>query len=86
MNVVSAPFLTNAFRWGGGRMHFTGLQLLNAMYGTYRRKTMTRARAKELAPIIQAYAEGEKIEYRAPYARTWTAIENPEWTDCQRLS
>lgn len=43
---------------------------------------MTRDRAKELAPIIQAYAEGKKVEYRAPYARTWTAIENPEWADC----
>jgi hypothetical protein len=38
---------------------------------------MTRERAKELAPIIQAYAEGKEIEYRAIGYEMWNVVLEP---------
>ena len=38
---------------------------------------MTRERAKELLPIIQAYAEGKEIEFRAYYGSgDWQPVIN----------
>lgn len=44
---------------------------------------MTRERAKELLPIIQAYAEGKEIEYRKLIRRceNWYEITKPTWND-----
>lgn len=35
---------------------------------------MNRERAKELLPIIEAFANGEEVEYR------WSEV--PQWADC----
>ena len=32
---------------------------------------MDRDRAKELAPIIQAFGEGKTIQHRGPYSTKW---------------
>ena len=39
---------------------------------------MTREEAKEMLPIIQAYAEGKKIEY-STNGKSWLETENPIW-------
>ena len=39
-------------------------------------KTMTRKEAKELLPVIQAFAEGKKIEY---YDDEWIETSTPVW-------
>jgi len=36
---------------------------------------MTRERAKELAPIIQAYGEGKTIQFRCGDSDTWEDLE-----------
>ena len=41
---------------------------------------MTREEAKELLPIIQAYAEGKTIEERDPHG-DWKEAKNPIFTD-----
>lgn len=38
---------------------------------------MTREQAKELLPIIQAYAEGKTIQYKARDTGQWC-----DWKDC----
>lgn len=38
---------------------------------------MTPERAKELLPIIQAFAEGKKIESKAQVNGYWRLVENP---------
>ena len=45
---------------------------------------MTREQAKELLPIIQAWAEGKKIEISDEYNIVWTemTIDNPSF-DCE---
>ena len=40
---------------------------------------MTREQAKELLPIIQAYAEGEKIEM-LDFKGRWVKMTNPDFT------
>ena len=40
---------------------------------------MTREEAKELLPIIQAYAEGKTIEYRE-YDGEWKVAHTPTWS------
>lgn len=43
---------------------------------------MTRERAKELAPIIQAYVEGKEIESRPEgLDYPWAIANNPKWSD-----
>lgn len=41
---------------------------------------MTREEAKELLPIIQAYAEGKTVEVLDPHGN-WKESENPLFTD-----
>ena len=41
---------------------------------------MTREEAKELLPIIQAFAEGKNIEYKNEFG-SWTATDCPLWTN-----
>lgn len=40
---------------------------------------MTREDAKDLLPIIQAFAEGKTIEFRNKSFKEWTEIENPSF-------
>ena len=40
---------------------------------------MTREEAKELLPIMQAFAEGKTIEYRA-YGGAWKVAHTPTWS------
>lgn len=40
---------------------------------------MDRQQAKELLPIIQAFAEGETIEFRNKSFKEWTEIDNPSF-------
>lgn len=42
---------------------------------------MTRERAKELLPIIEAFAEGKEIEARAVDAIGWVNVSYPKWED-----
>jgi len=42
---------------------------------------MTPERAKELLPIIQAYAEGKTIQYRANINVGWRDAGGPRWDD-----
>ncbi len=43
---------------------------------------MTPQRAKELLPIIQAYAEGKEIQCRISTKHEWVPARNPGWFDC----
>ncbi len=38
---------------------------------------MTRDEAKQLLPIVQAYAEGKTIEYYSSVEKEWVVVENP---------
>lgn len=40
---------------------------------------MNRQQAKELLPIIQAFAEGKIIEFRNKSFKEWVEIENPSF-------
>lgn len=42
---------------------------------------MTREEAKELLPIIQAYAEGKTIEFlrKSPTGATWIELDDPDF-------
>lgn len=40
---------------------------------------MDRKQAKELLPIIQAFAEGKTIEFRNKSFKEWTEIDNPSF-------
>lgn len=40
---------------------------------------MNRQQAKDLLPIIQAFAEGKEIEFRNKSFKEWTEIENPSF-------
>lgn len=40
---------------------------------------MTREEAKELLPIMQAFAEGKTIEYRG-YDEAWKVAQTPTWS------
>lgn len=40
---------------------------------------MNRQQAKELLPIIQAFAEGKTIEFRNKSFKEWTEINNPSF-------
>ena len=42
---------------------------------------MTREEAKELLPIIQAFAEGKTIEYRES-GGAWKVAHTPTWSSC----
>lgn len=42
---------------------------------------MNKERAKELLPIIQAFAEGKEIEYRVKGENVWSDIFYPTWID-----
>lgn len=42
---------------------------------------VNRERAKELLPIIQAYAEGKQIEFRPKGEYHWLPSTTPTWTD-----
>lgn len=42
---------------------------------------MTREEAKELLPIMQAYAEGKTIEYRES-GGAWKVAHTPTWSRC----
>lgn len=41
---------------------------------------MTRERAKQLLPIIQAYAEGKKIQF-CDAANCWLVVDEPSFAD-----
>ena len=41
---------------------------------------MTREEAKELLPIMQAFAEGKTIEFRA-YGGAWKVANTPTWSN-----
>ena len=47
---------------------------------------MTREEAKELLPIMQAFAEGKTIEYRG-YGGAWKVAQTPTWSShlCYRI-
>lgn len=40
---------------------------------------MNRQQAKDLLPIIQAFAEGKEIEFRNKSFKEWSMIENPSF-------
>lgn len=40
---------------------------------------MTREEAKEMLPIIQAYADGKQIQYFEECTRRWEDITAPSW-------
>lgn len=40
---------------------------------------MNRERAKELLPIIQAFAEGAEVEYLRPSTGEWVPCPSPDW-------
>ena len=42
---------------------------------------MNRERAKELLPIIQAFAEGKDIQNKYSNDRGWRAVEQPSFDD-----
>ena len=42
---------------------------------------MTREEAKELLPIMQAFAEGKTIEYRTQ-GGAWKVANTPTWNSC----
>ena len=42
---------------------------------------MNRTRAKELAPIIQAFADGKAIEWLNPKTKRWEIATSPTWAD-----
>ena len=42
---------------------------------------MTREEAKELLPIMQAFAEGKTIEYRGS-GGAWKVAHTPTWSSC----
>ena len=42
---------------------------------------MTREEAKELLPIIQAFADGKTIEYRTS-GGAWKVAQTPTWSSC----
>ena len=42
---------------------------------------MTREEAKELLPIIQAFADGKTIEYRRS-GGAWKVAHTPTWSSC----
>ena len=42
---------------------------------------MTREEAKEILPIIQAFAEGKTIEYRES-GGAWKVAHTPTWSSC----
>ena len=42
---------------------------------------MTREEAKELLPIMQAFAEGKTIEYRT-LGGAWKVANTPTWSSC----
>ena len=42
---------------------------------------MTREEAKELLPIMQAFAEGKTIEYRES-GGAWKVARTPTWSSC----
>ena len=41
---------------------------------------MLRDRAKELLPIITAFAEGKQVEYRTTSDREWHPATDPSWS------
>ena len=47
---------------------------------------MTREEAKELLPIMQAFAEGKTIEFRK-YGGAWKVAQTPTWSShlCYRI-
>lgn len=42
---------------------------------------MTRKRAKELLPVIQAWAEGKGVQHRCHVDPFWHNAENPTWNE-----
>ena len=42
---------------------------------------MDRERAKELLPIIQAFADGKEIEYSVRGSNAWANTSYPTWID-----
>ena len=40
---------------------------------------MNRVKAKELLPIIQAFAEGKEIQYKYKGQLSWEMCINPQW-------
>jgi hypothetical protein len=45
---------------------------------------MTREEAKQLLPVIQAYAEGKEVQYYYKNGETWCGIEEPSFNpDCE---
>ena len=41
---------------------------------------MTRERAKELLPIIQAYADGKDVQFKSTTDGEWYCDSKPDWT------
>jgi len=41
---------------------------------------MNRERARELLPIIQAFAEGKALQFRAPGESWWRDEHDPVWS------
>lgn len=42
---------------------------------------MTPERAKELLPVIQAYADGKEVECRRPPHGSWAEVQHPLWAN-----
>ena len=40
---------------------------------------MKRRHAKELLPVIQAFAEGKEIQVRGSHIGAWRTVEYPDW-------
>ena len=64
------------------------MTILNLSFGCQcqnrqlRYKTMTREEAKELLPIMQAFAEGKTLQYRVNNENNeWKDIDNPTFND-----
>ena len=43
-------------------------------------KAMNRQEAKQILPIIQAFAEGKTVEYQNVY-RKWIEVKNPAFSE-----
>ena len=56
-------------------LHLTGGDIIISL-NPKNKTTMNRQQAKELLPIIQAFAEGKTIEFRNKSFKEWTEIDN----------
>lgn len=59
-------------------LHLTGGDITISL-NPKNKTTMNRQQAKELLPIIQAFAEGKTIEFRNKSFKEWSEIDNPSF-------